>query len=158
MIGLFSGKLISTLNQANKLTRSFLVENQKMYYTLPWSLIMLTFHHASLKNITFEEHYKTILDKTNKTIRHLPKLQSLLPRVVLINIYKTFVRSHQTMVMFSMIKHLKLRSWKTRIHSVQCLSSFNWSNKEHLQRKSVSGIRYRLTSNPLMVQKALSLI
>ena len=44
--------------------------------------------------LTFEEHYKTILSKTNRTIGLLLKLQSLLPRAALITIYKAFVRPH----------------------------------------------------------------
>ena len=44
--------------------------------------------------LTFEEHYKTILSKTNRTIGLLRKLQSLLPRAALITIYKGFVRPH----------------------------------------------------------------
>ena len=44
--------------------------------------------------LTFEEHYKTLLSKTNRNIRLLRKLQSLLPRAALINIYKAFVRPH----------------------------------------------------------------
>ena len=47
--------------------------------------------HARL---TFEEHYKTIISKTNETIGLLRKLQSLLPRAALISIYKAFVRPH----------------------------------------------------------------
>ena len=62
--------------------------------------------------LTFEEHYKTILNKTNRTIVLLHKLQSLQPRASLITIYKAFVRPHSTTVMFSMIKHLTLRSVK----------------------------------------------
>ena len=44
--------------------------------------------------LTFEEHYKTILSKTNRTIGLLRKLQSLLARAALITIYKAFVRPH----------------------------------------------------------------
>ena len=44
--------------------------------------------------LTFEEHYKTVLSKTNRTIGLLLKLQNLLPREVLITIYKAFVRPH----------------------------------------------------------------
>ena len=44
--------------------------------------------------LTFEEHYKTILNKTNRTIALLCKLQSLLPRAASITIYKAFVRPH----------------------------------------------------------------
>ena len=42
--------------------------------------------------LTFEDHYKTVLIKTNRTIGLLRKLKSLLPREVLITIYKAFVR------------------------------------------------------------------
>ena len=62
--------------------------------------------------LTFEEHCKTVLDKTNKTIGLLQKLQSLLPRAALTTIYKAFVDLISTTVMFSMIKHLTLRSMK----------------------------------------------
>ena len=44
--------------------------------------------------LIFEEHYKPILSKTNRTILLLRKLQSLLPRVALITIYKAIVRPH----------------------------------------------------------------
>ena len=44
--------------------------------------------------LTFEEHYQTILSKTNRTIGILRKLQSLLPRAALITIYKAFLRPH----------------------------------------------------------------
>ena len=44
--------------------------------------------------LTFEEHYKTVLNKTNRTIGFLCKLQSLLSRQVLIIVYKAFVRPH----------------------------------------------------------------
>ena len=44
--------------------------------------------------LTFEKHCKTILSKTNRTIGLLRKLQGLLPRAVLITVYKAFVRPH----------------------------------------------------------------
>ena len=44
--------------------------------------------------LTFEEHYKTILNKTNRTIGLLRKLHILLPRATLITIYQAFVRPH----------------------------------------------------------------
>ena len=40
--------------------------------------------------LTFEEHYKTVLSKTNRTI----ELQNLLPRESLITIYKAFIGPH----------------------------------------------------------------
>ena len=63
--------------------------------------------------LTFEEHYKTILCKTNRSIGLLRKLQSLLPRAVLIKLsIKLLLDLTSTMMMFSMIKHLTLRSMK----------------------------------------------
>ena len=44
--------------------------------------------------LTFEEHYKTVLSKTNRTIGLLRKLQNLLPREALITICKAFVIPH----------------------------------------------------------------
>ena len=44
--------------------------------------------------LTFEDHYKTVLSKTNRTIGLLRKLRNLLPREALITIYKAFVRPH----------------------------------------------------------------
>ena len=44
--------------------------------------------------LKFEDHYKTVLSKTNRTIGLLRKLQNLLPREALTTIYKAFVRPH----------------------------------------------------------------
>ena len=44
--------------------------------------------------LTFEDHYETILSKTNRTIGLLRKLQNLLPKEELITIYKAFIRHH----------------------------------------------------------------
>ena len=44
--------------------------------------------------LLFEDHLKMILNKVNKTVGLLRKLQSILPRTALIIIYKTFIRSH----------------------------------------------------------------
>ena len=44
--------------------------------------------------LNFSEHLKTILQKTNKTIGLLRKLQTLLPTAPLITIYKSFIRPH----------------------------------------------------------------
>ena len=44
--------------------------------------------------LNFSEHLKTILQKANKTIGLLRKLQALLPRAPLITIYKSFIRPH----------------------------------------------------------------
>ena len=60
--------------------------------------------------LAFEEYYKKILSKTNRTIGLLRKLQSLLPSAALsIQLLLDLI---STPAMFSMIKHLTLRSMK----------------------------------------------
>ena len=44
--------------------------------------------------LTFEDHYKMVLSKTNKTIGLIRKLQNSLPREGITTIYKAFVRPH----------------------------------------------------------------
>ena len=44
--------------------------------------------------LTFENHINIVTTKINKTIGLLRKLQNLLPRTILIKIYKAFVRPH----------------------------------------------------------------
>ena len=44
--------------------------------------------------LTFDEHLNNVLNKVNKTIGLLRKLQNLLSRLTLITIYKDFVRPH----------------------------------------------------------------
>ena len=44
--------------------------------------------------LSFEDHLKMILSKINKTICLLLKLQNVLPRSVLLTIYKSFIRLH----------------------------------------------------------------
>ena len=44
--------------------------------------------------LKFEEHFKIISAKVNKTIRLLWKLQKTLPRLILITMYKAFVRPY----------------------------------------------------------------
>ena len=44
--------------------------------------------------LTSEDHYKTVLSKTNRTIGLLHKLHNFLPREALITIYKAFARPH----------------------------------------------------------------
>ena len=46
------------------------------------------------ESLSFEEHLKTILVKTNKTLYLLRKLQNLLPRAALITLYKSFIRPY----------------------------------------------------------------
>ena len=46
------------------------------------------------QQINFQEHLQNILNKVNKTIGLLRKLQNILPREPLLTIYKSFVRPH----------------------------------------------------------------
>ena len=45
-------------------------------------------------SLSFENHLKMILNKVNKTIGLLCKLQNMLPRSSLLTIYKSFIRPH----------------------------------------------------------------
>ena len=50
---------------------------------------------AVLNNrLSFEDHLKMILNKVNKNIGLLCKLQNILPRSALLTIYKFFIRPH----------------------------------------------------------------
>ena len=51
-------------------------------------------HLGIILDSKFEDHYKTVLSKTNRTIELLYKLQNLLPREAFITIYKASVRPH----------------------------------------------------------------
>ena len=44
--------------------------------------------------LNFSKYFKTIFEKTNKTIGLLRKLETLFPRAPLITIYKLLIRSH----------------------------------------------------------------
>ena len=44
--------------------------------------------------LDFKEHMQNVLNKISKTIGLLRKLQKVLPRPLLITIYKSFIRSH----------------------------------------------------------------
>ena len=44
--------------------------------------------------LTFNQHIKHILSKVNKSIGLLRKFQLVLPRLSLVTIYKTFIRSY----------------------------------------------------------------
>ena len=76
------------------------------------------FQSRSQKHLAFEEHYKTVLSKTNRTIGLLCKPQNVLPRKALMNFYKAFVRPHLDYgdVLFDQefkaLSHAKLESIK----------------------------------------------
>ena len=44
--------------------------------------------------LDFQEHWKSLLKKVNKTVALLRKFQNILPRSALLTIYKCFVRTH----------------------------------------------------------------
>ena len=46
------------------------------------------------KIIINKDHFKMIINKVNKTIGLLRKLQNILPRSTLLTIYKSFTRPH----------------------------------------------------------------
>ena len=95
MIGFFSGKWVSTLTQAYRKLKN--VSHPPLVFNNVNVLSCKSQKHLGILldgKLTFEEHYETILSKTNRTIGLLRKLQSLLPRAALITIYKAFVRPH----------------------------------------------------------------
>ena len=79
-----------------------------------------------------------MLNKTSRTIGLLRKLQILLPRAE----QKAFVRPHLDYgdILYDQVFNASFH--EARIHSPQCLPRFHWSNKEHLQSKRLSGIRF----------------
>ena len=89
-------------------------------------------HLSILMNskLTFEEHYKAILNKTNRTIGLLHKLQSFLPRTALITICKALVRPH--LEHGGLLCDQRFVPSKTRIHLVQYLPRRNENCKGHL--------------------------
>ena len=44
--------------------------------------------------LDFDEHIKGVFEETSKSIGHIRKLRNFLPRPSLLQIYKSFVRSH----------------------------------------------------------------
>ena len=44
--------------------------------------------------LDFQEHWKYLLKKVNKTVALLRKFQNILSRLALLTIYKCFVRTH----------------------------------------------------------------
>ena len=44
--------------------------------------------------LDFQEHWKSLVKKVNKTVALLRKFQNILPRSALLTIYKCFVRTH----------------------------------------------------------------
>ena len=46
------------------------------------------------KKLNFAEHFNKVESKVNKTIGIILKLQNVLPKLTLLKIYKSFIRSH----------------------------------------------------------------
>ena len=44
--------------------------------------------------LDFQEHWKSLLKKVNKTVAHLRKFQNIFPRLALLTIYKCFDKTH----------------------------------------------------------------
>ena len=83
----------------SKHRRSFSVGNLKLYLIFNKNNVIQATTQTNLGIIldtwlSFEKHLKTSLCKINETIGLTRKLQNLLPRLVLITLYKAFVRSH----------------------------------------------------------------
>ena len=102
MIRLSNGKWVSILILANKPRKSFSSQIKKIE---PPTLIFnnnnvsQTFsqnHQGVILDfkLAFEEHLNNVLAKVKKSISLLRKLRNLLPRTILITIYKAFIRSH----------------------------------------------------------------
>ena len=52
-------------------------------------------HFGVLDNrLSFEDHLKMVLNKVNKVIGLLCKLQNILPRSTLLTIFRSFIRPH----------------------------------------------------------------
>ena len=107
--GLSHGKWSLTQIQVTSPTKLFLIEKIKKFIILCYVLRTALSRKPQIKNtleyflmlfscclilLTFEEHLKVITTKANKTIGLLSKLQKILPRPVLMTIYKAFERPH----------------------------------------------------------------
>ena len=122
-----------------------------MYHTLPRSLIILTFHHASLdSNLTFEEQSRAILNKTNRTIGLLRKLQSLLARAALITIYKASVRPYldYSDVLYDQVFNT---SYHKKLESVQYNACLAWT--EAIRSTSKEKIYLKLGLESLQIRR-----
>ena len=62
--------------------------------------------------LNFQEHFQNILNKVNKAIGLLRKLENILPGEPLLTIYKSFVRPHLITVMLFMINNIMILSTK----------------------------------------------
>ena len=70
---------------------SYNISNNNIVSQTPYQKHLGIFLDAWL---AFEDHFKVVTTKVNKTNALLHKFQKFLPRLVLITIYKAFVRQH----------------------------------------------------------------
>ena len=99
-IGHFNGKLVSILTLAKKSQEViFSRKIQKTFHPFIYFINKSVEQVPSQKQLAlildkilnFQEYLKNILNKVNKTIGLLRKLQNILPREPLLTIYKSFV-------------------------------------------------------------------
>ena len=97
MIGLSNGKWVSILIRANNTRKSFLVANQRdqqFYFNVSKTVSQKHLGVILDFKLTFEEHLNNVVANVNNAVGLLSKLQNLLPRTMLITIYKTFIWPH----------------------------------------------------------------
>ena len=96
MIGLSNGKWVSMI-RANNTRKSFLVANQRdqqFYFNVSKTVSQKHLGVILDFKLTFEEHLNNVLANVNNAVGLLSKLRNLLPRTMLITIYKTFIWPH----------------------------------------------------------------
>ena len=102
--------------------------------------------------LSFEEHLEIVLCKINKTIGLIRKLQNLIPRKVLITLYKVFVRlSTLIMAILFMIKPTMHRSPEIRVSSIQCLFSYYWRITRFIKGETIPRTRFRIFATTSLV-------
>ena len=86
--------------------------------------------------LSFEDHFKMILNKVNKTIGLLRKLHNILPRSALLIIYKTFIRPHLDYgdIIYDQAYNA---AFHQKLELVQCLSRNNRSNQRNFKGKTI---------------------
>ena len=101
--------------------------------------------------LDFQEHWKSLLKKVNKTVALLRKFQNILPRSALLTIHKCFVRAHLD---YGDIIYDKLST----ILSTKRLNPFNMTllylsqvPLEELEGKNLSRTRPRVPLTKMLV-------
>ena len=76
--------------------------------------------------LNFEEHFKNIVNKINKTIGLLRKFQNFLPRKSLLTIYKSFIRPHHD---YGEIIYDQSYKNSYKVLGLESLQNRRWSRK-----------------------------